>query len=221
MVDGLALFPGDLELARISPLAGGQHHPLGPIGRLGGRNLEDAGLLAAAGHRFTGLQFQLVVGDDLMPAAHQVFLGGPVKPELAFGGVAVGFCVDPFALGEVLDGIGDLFLFQQEVTQASLVCLQGSVQPGGASTHDQQIQQLGVVASDRPRQGGDVLHHLVALGHGGFDDRGAGQVADDEEARDVALVVLAQQGAFIGSASRMQHRDQSLLDFVGERDPIH
>ena len=200
VIDVLLVLAVDAELAGIAALPGSQHDPTGAVGLLVRRRREQAVLLLHGRQWLLGAHVDLVVLDDLVPASDQVFLLRAIEPQLALGGHAVRLGIDPLALREVLDRVGDLRLFEEDAGKPPVAGGQSGVQPGSARAHNEHIEDMVVGFRDTSAwQRGDVLDDVVALLHGQLDHRRARQVADDEQPRDVALEVSRQLGSPAGA----------------------
>ena len=208
VIDTFLFFAGNVQPARGAALAGGQDDAPGPVFGLFADDAEGAVRLPLERlQALLGAHFELIVADDLMPAPDEVFLGGAIEPELAFGRNRVGFGVDPLPFRKIFDRVGNLVLFEHEHAQALVPGGERRVQSGSASAdHDEVVPVVAGKSSVGLRR--DVLDDVVALLHGQLDDRRAGQVADDVHARDTAFVVRPQCRPALRHVGTFKDRNQ-------------
>src|SRR5207248_2794550 len=87
----------DLEPPRIDALPRGQHHSPGLVVSYVRRDLETAVFLSTYSlNAFAGPHRKSIGFDNLVPAREQLFLAGPIEPELSFGRAAIRFGIYPF-----------------------------------------------------------------------------------------------------------------------------
>ena len=214
MVDALLVLAGDAELARVAALAGRQDHLLRVVLRLVGLDREGAVRPAVeVDERLLGPHVESVVAHDLVPALDQVLLACAVEPELPLRRLGVGLGVDPLALREVLDRVGDRSLLEDDERVPFLLRGERRVEAGGARADDHEVEGVALGARAHLGQLGDVVDDLDRLRHRQLDDRCAGEVADDVEPLDVRLVAAAERRApVVGAAA-----GEDLLEGVADQ----
>ena len=206
MIDPGPVFSGNVQLTRVTALPGGEHDSFGPVSCLCRSDMKYPVLFFDPVDALHRADIEPRFFDNVMPVADKVLPGGAIEPEFAQRRLAIRFSVDPFALGEVFDGIGDLAFLQHDKTHAAFLRLQSSIESGGSGTNDDDVVRV-LAAADRFVEPGDVFDDLITLRHGIFDHGCARQITDDKKSGDIAFVVFFEERAFVLAAAGMQNID--------------